>query len=237
MTNQNKWKQLLPEGAVILIVFLMVWLAGAVHDKEIIFPEIAAIATGALLAPRYTWRVSKVRMFLLLLLCGVIGVGIVYFLPLSLAGQMMAAALCSQLIYLYSRTTFAPLVSAIVLPVLLQSRSVWYLISLILFTGIILGSSTLIEKQGVRPVNIYSKTDLPGKQDFVAALLRWIIMCIVIAVAIPLGFRFVAAPPLLVAFTEFCKPKTHVKHKELQFLALLTGCAVIGAGSRYLLTV
>ena len=234
---KSKIKNYFPEPTVACIVFFMVWLAGAVNDREVIFPEIAAIATGALLAPKYTWNVSKKRIFLLLLLCGTLGMGSVYFLPLGLTGQLMIAAVISQVIYLYSRTTFAPLVSAIVLPVLLQTKSVWYLISLILFTGIILGASCVIEKYEIRPKNTYVKVELPRKEDFTAAIIRCSIMCIMIAVAIRMDVRFAVAPPLLVAFTEFCKPGTHIKEKWVRYLVLLTGCAAIGAAVRYCVTV
>ncbi len=230
-------KKVFPQLTVAVIVLLMVWMAGFINDREIIFPEIAAIATGALLAPKYTWRVSKTRIFVLLLLCGLCGMGIVYFLPLSLTGQMMTAAVLSQIIYLYSGTTFAPLVSGIVLPVLLQTRSVWFLISLVLFTGIILGASSICEKYQIRPANVYAKTDAPAKKDFIAAGISCAVMCLMIAAAIHLGTPFAAAPPLLVAFTEFCKPGTHIQEKWAKYLALLTSCAFIGAFARYLITV
>ncbi len=237
MSNQSKFKKFLPELTVAAIVFLMVWMAGVVHDHEVIFPEIAAIATGALLAPKYVWNVSKKQIFGLLLLCGLIGMGIVRYLPIGLAGQMMVAAVLSQLIYLYSRTSFAPLVSGIVLPVLLQTRSVWFLVSLVLFTGIILGASCLIEMNQIRPKNVYVKPSRPEREDFVAAFFRCVVMCSMIACALGNGIKFAVAPPLLVAFTEFCKPGTKISAKWSRLLFLMTSCAVVGAAARYFGTV
>ena len=106
------------------IVTVMTAAACLLNNKEIIFPEIAAIAAGGLMAPNLAWNMDKKRILLFILLCAVLGVGIVILIPLPLWAQMSLAFLLAQILYLCSGTTFAPMLSAAVLPVMLQTDTV-----------------------------------------------------------------------------------------------------------------
>lgn len=61
----HKKRNLLPIICTLLIVAVMVYALELVHEKEIIFPEIAAIAVGTLLSPTITWHTDKKRILIL----------------------------------------------------------------------------------------------------------------------------------------------------------------------------
>ena len=54
-------RKYIPALFTVLIIVAMVGTSELMHEKEVIFPEIAAIAVGAMLAPKFTWNTSKLR--------------------------------------------------------------------------------------------------------------------------------------------------------------------------------
>ena len=116
-------KQLLSDGLVLAIVAAMVGAAELTGQSEIIFPEVTAIAVGAFLAPRLTWRTDRVRMLVTVTLCAVLGVLLVRFVPLPVWGRLTLAYGLAQVVFLLSGTRFAPMISAIALPVLLGTAA------------------------------------------------------------------------------------------------------------------
>lgn len=230
-----KVKKVIPISMAVLIVTLMTAAACLLENKEIIFPEIAAIAIGGLIAPKMVWNTNKRRILFFITLCAVLGVGIVRYVPLPVWLQMVIAFFISQMVFLYSGTTFAPMISAIVLPVMLQTDTVIYIISAIVLTTLILVCRLLLEQTDMTEHTIYQKTDRPQKKDYQAMLYRMLIAAIVIFAAVNLDARFVVAPPLLVAFTEFSKPSCGARKRALTAVLLTGASALIGAVFRYLL--
>jgi len=101
----------------VLVITFMVFLSELLGEKEIIFPELAALSVGSFVLAALPWVVDGKRMILYIFLSAVCGVLIVLFLPGHLYFQMIVAYALSQVIFLLSRTTMAPMISAIVLPV------------------------------------------------------------------------------------------------------------------------
>ena len=218
----------------VAIVTVMTAAADLLGDKEIIFPEIAAIAAGGLIAPKLAWNTDKKRILFFITLCAVLGVGIVRFVPLPLWAQMAGAFFISQIIFIYSGTTFAPMISAIVLPVMLQTETVVYLISAVLLTTLILLSRLLLEKQKVLEKITYQKEKMPQVREYKNVALRTVIASLAIFAAVSLDAKFVVAPPLLVAFTEFSKPSCGARKKAVKAVALIGSGALIGSVFRYI---
>ena len=189
--------------------------------------------TGAVLAPKMPWTVNKKRIFISLLVCGILGMSVVRFVPLDIELQMIFGYFIALLAVKISKTTFMPMISALVLPVLLQTRSVWYLISLIIFTGTILLIRYLLEKYGIKEKNeyfeVYEKTNLR------ILAFRMILVSVMVILSLRFNFRYAVAPPLLVAFTEFSSAKNKAVDTIPVKIILLAGlCAVSGAWIRFL---
>ncbi len=228
-----KTKEMVPVCMAVAIVAVMTAAAELLGEKEIIFPEIAAVAAGGLVAPKLVWNTNKRRILLFIMICAVLGVGIVRYVPLPLWAQMAAAFLVSQIIFIYSGTTFAPMISAIVLPVMLQTETAVYLASAFLLTALILLFRLLLEKQGVLEEIEYKKEKLPQIKEYKNVALRVLVASVVIFAAVSLDAKFVVAPPLLVAFTEFSKPSCGARKRPVKAVALTGGSALIGAVFRY----
>lgn len=221
----------------ILIITFMVGISEILNEREIIFPEIAAIAVGSFIAPKFAWNTNYKRIFILICLSAIIGVSIVKFIPLPMAFQAVIAFAISQLIFINSGTSFAPMISAMVLPVLLQTTSIVYIISAISFTFLILILRFTLEKSGVSERVSYSPTRPASGNTYLVSLIRVLFGGIILIAAVCLGHQFIAAPPFLVAFTEMSKPNSKAVKTPFKVFAIMSVCGITGAAVRYLFTI
>lgn len=229
-------KNTIPYISTLLLVGLMVGVAELLNEKEIIFPEITALAVGYMVAQKRSWKVNGKRMLLLITICATVGVLIVRYSGLTLFPQLIIAFSFAQILFMFSGTTFAPFVSAIVLPVMMQTKSFIYPISAVVLTILVIGFHQLFLKMEIRQDEEYIPVMLNSKDDIIDTALRIVCVAIVGFVAIYFNFKFVIAPPLLVAFTEFSRPRNKVRNKPIKTVLVITGCALVGSLSRYLFT-
>ena len=229
-------KNILPAALAVLTVMLMTAAAEFSGEKEILFPEIAAIAAGALIAPKFAWKTSKLRLFVLICIGSVLGLLISMFVPLALSVKLCIAFLAASLLFQFSGTTFAPVISSVVLPVMLGTNSVIYPIAAAVLTFLILMERMLTEKLGIAEKSEFSPEPMPDKNALVRLAARWLIGSIAIVLAVGTGFGFAVAPPLLVAFTEFCRKDSAVRKKPAAITLLIAGCALVGAVCRSIFT-
>lgn len=230
-------KNIIPYISTLLLVGLMVGVAELLNEKEIIFPEITALAVGYMVAQKRSWKVNGKRMLLLITICATVGVLIVRYSGLTLFPQMIIAFSFAQILFMFSGTTFAPFVSAIVLPVMMQTKSFIYPISAVVLTILVIGFHQLFLKMKIREDEEYIPVMLNSKDDIIDTALRIVCVAIVGFVAIYFNYKFIIAPPLLVAFTEFSRPRNKVRNKPIKTVLVITGCALVGSLSRYLLTI
>ena len=227
------FKKNIPAAAAVLLITAMAAAAELTGEREILFPEIAAIAAGALVSPKLAWNVSDIRMLATIGIGSVLGLFVVLALPLPLVVQMSLAFLCASVLMMLSRTSFAPLISSMVLPVMLQTRSVIYPVSAIILTASVILLKRLFERTGALEKADFKPSPKHKRSDVYDLLIRWIIGSIVITAAVISGFKLIAAPPLLVAFTEFWRPSSKAQKKPVKIGLLITVCAILGAAARY----
>lgn len=234
---KNFIKNIIPYISTLLLVGIMVGIAELLNEKEIIFPEITALAVGYMVAQKRSWKVNGKRMLLLITICATVGVLIVRYSGLALFPQVIIAFSFAQILFMFSGTTFAPFVSAIVLPVMMQTKSFIYPISAVVLTILVIGFHQLFLKMKIREDEEYIPVMLNSKDDIIDTALRIVCVAIVGFVAIYFNYKFIIAPPLLVAFTEFSRPRNKVRNKPIKTVLVITGCALVGSLSRYLLTI
>ena len=228
---KEKLKYIIP----VVIIALMFEAAIIFHDQEILFPEIAAIAIGALVSPQLSWKTSRIRILITIMVAAICGMLIVAYVHLPVTYEMLLAYFIGQILLLSSETTFAPMISAIVLPVMLQTRSINYLISAFVFTSLILVVHYFFEKKGLVEVKPVVFSSMWNKEKITIMLARTLLAFIGIVLAFRFDFKFAVAPPLLVAFTEFTNPQGKVRKKPMQAILLIFVCALVASYSRYML--
>lgn len=219
-----------------VVVLAMVFLAEFLGEKEIIFPEVAALSAGCFLAPSLIWKTSYFRMFLTISLCALLGVLIVIYVPLPLWGQFVLAFAIGQAVLYFSRTSFAPLISAIALPVLIQTRSFVYVVAAVGLTFLVVILRFLLEKIHAKEETHYEPVLIESKEALKLNVFRIASVALISFFCIRFDVRFCVAPPLLVAFTELTNKSSRAADRPFSVVSLVSLCAVCGSATRILLS-
>ncbi len=241
--DDKKLKKALPYLITAFILIGMITISEMTGEREIIFPEVAALAIGYMISPKRLWAVSPERMLLYLTVCAIAGVMIVRFVPGPLWLQMSIAFAAGQVLYTFGGTSLAPFISAICLPVLLRTSTWIYPVSACLLSAAVILGRFLCIKANVRNREDFSPVNKPEHwTQYIFILLRIVLGTIIIYAAIRSGFNLVAAPPLLVAYTEFSRVRKWNVNPDgdgrsfkgsIRIVLVFTGIAAISALARF----
>ena len=222
---------------MLLVLFVMVAFSELLGEKEIIFPEVAALCAGCFLAPRLVWRTSYLRMLLCISICAILGVLIVLFVPFPLWIQFSLGFIIGQFVLFFSKTSFAPMISAIALPILIQTKSAVYIIAAFSLTLLIILLSMLLEKLKLKEKNSYEILKQNPKDFFKGLAFRTFFVFLLSFAALRFDVKFCVAPPLLVAFTELTNKNSPASKRFFAVILLVTLCAFVGSLSRFFITI
>ncbi len=242
----------------ILLVTGMVAVAGYTLRKEMIFPEVAALAFGAWVMEETPWKGVKLNLWLSPTLAALTGVLMMRFFPYSPFFMVAAAFMLVALQLALLRSSVMPSISAAILPLLLKCDSWYYLLCVCVFTGIIAAGRHLADRsrrrgnkdRAVPPgkwdaMSTESKTwpneGNAGEREAAPGLAHWskLLAALMAVSAVALGFHwiFVIAPPLIVSFVEISKPDGPLRTKLRGIFMLLSLAAFSGAVCVYLMHV
>ena len=225
-------KNALPYVLTLILVGIMTFVAEILGEGEIIFPEITALAIGYMVTQKQGWKVNDSRMIALIAICAVAGVLTVRYIKVGLYLEILIAFVFAQILFMLSGTTFAPMISAIVLPVMMQTESFIYPIAAFLLTIAVVLFLRFLLKVKIRDKEDFQSVNMHAKSDVIDTVVRTICVAVVGFFAIWSGFKFAIAPPLLVAFTEFSRPKNKARNKPVKTILVITVCAFVGSVSR-----
>lgn len=218
--------------AVILLSAGMMAAASATAEREIIFPEILAIAAGAWFSKKQPWRVSRPQLVLLMTAGAVFGVCAVRFFPVPKLVQTAAAFAFAALLLFFTRTTLVPMLSAAMLPVLLGTTSWVYPVSVFLLCIIIAVIQPVLQ-DSAPPVKAAGNDGFDRKHEARKWLALFVFFCLTAALPLGTGHLYFIAPPLIVMFAELSNPGgTPRKHVGTVFL-LMSSAALAGTVLRY----
>lgn len=233
--NREIYAGLLLNIAVVIIITAMVYLSVVFDDKEIIFPEIAAICIGSFLVPNLLWKTSYARMLIFITLCAICGVLIVIYVPFDKPFQMVIAYMIGQILFLISGTTFAPMISAIVLPVMLGTKSPVYVISAFLLTLTIILIRIATDKMHVTRRRDFKRVVHDKSEESKVFIFRCIVMFALCITGFNFKLNFLAAPPILVLFTELSSPINKGKKNPIRIIGCVFSCSLVGVICRMLI--
>ena len=219
----------------------MVGLSELTGEKEIIFPEVAALSVGTFLHAKLAWKTSYAKMIFCITICAALGLFIVIFLDIPIWLQFSLAFALGQMIFFFSKTSFAPMISAISLLngffLFASSFSPVYFFAAILLTVLIVFLSISLEKFKIKEKNEYEKFFIEKKEFFSVFLFRTVLVMLFAYFCIRFDVRFCVAPPLLVAFTELTSKNSKVIKRFFSVILIVSLCAFTGAFSRYLISI
>lgn len=218
------------------IIFAMITVAALLKQKEIIFPEIAALVTGALIDERNAWKTGRVKFVALMTMSAFAGYAVSVFLPVPMLLKILICIVFAAICLMASKCTLVPIISACILPSLMNTQSIAYPISVFALTVTIALAQWFLEFRGIRKKSKH----VPINLNVLDELGRWTVLIIILMLysiyPVLSGEYLYIAPPLIVMFVEMTPPSNKLRGKEVKIFAVTVLCALIGAESRLILT-
>jgi hypothetical protein len=225
---------------LIMALFAMVDISA---EKEILFPEIAALALGFWIMEKPPWRGSRLAVWLSPTLAALTGVVLLRYVPLPTIGLVGSAFVIVVLQLKLLRSEVFPSISAAILAIITHATSWLYPLSVgILMAIIVLGKIFLDKFDEKRALTGYSDSiDYSEKGNgLLPELVYWIKVLsgvlLITAVALRSSFLFMIAPPLIVAFVELSRPEQPLRRSPAKAVLLLFLAACSGVLWFYLVT-
>ena len=205
----------------LLMILLMIGAAELLMEREIIFPEMAALTIGMWIVDKRVWRVSRIGVVVLMTLGAIAGVCIGRYSPFPLLANLMFAFAFAAICLTLSRATLVPQISACMLPVLLETESWVYPVAVFIMSVIVVGGQWGMERMGLREKITYTSVSVNWRE----ALVRWAFLLMTVAAVVLLAVYtenlYFILPPLIVTYVEFANSKAGFRNRPVQVLLVL----------------
>lgn len=217
----------------LVLILAMVSIAEITGEREIIFPEVAALVVGSWVLEKQPWKVSKLGLVGLMTLCSIVGVFIVRYVNLGLTIEVLIGLVFTGLILKLSKTTLVPIISACILPIVLRTETWVYPISVFILTILIVSIKYFIEDYGVREelkeeiTKLERNTSL-RKKEFIRLFKIFITVGILTYFSVKFNITLLIAPPLIVAFIELTNEHCKFRQRSKSLLFLFIVVAILG---------
>lgn len=230
-------KRLPGYGAVLALILLMVLMAGWWGEREIIFPEILALAVGMWVADSPHWRVTPLTLCLAPTLAASFGVLLVRYSQLPPAAMILLAFVLTALLLETLRADLMPALSAGILPILIGTSSWNYPLAVALLCALVALGGIFRARRRDRAGELpWPEGPAPRQSlSFWGRLLAIITLPTVVGPNI--GLPFLIAPPLIVTLVEISLPQSALRQRLPEVFFLLTGAAWGGMLAQSMLVV
>lgn len=224
-------------GSILTVIFSMgmILTAELSGEREIIFPEILALLTGAWIAEKQPWKVGKIQLVILMTISALAGVGIVQIPEMPLLLRVFMGFIFTSVILILSRTTLVPVISACILPIFMGTTSLVYPISVFVMSSLIVLTQKILEQLKLREAPTVSENNFSYPQE----IRRWTMLAVgfFILSLYPIlsGNLYFIAPPLIVTFAGLSNVNGIPGKHSTKILILISAGAVIGTTARLLL--
>ncbi|MEG2076196.1 MAG: hypothetical protein RRY34_06805, partial [Victivallaceae bacterium] len=224
---------------IIPVIFVALLLIGGMslcsmffQRHEFFFPELLAMILGCTVMARRPWRCSRTIMFISLTLGGVAGF-ILAGVPWGgiIEKMVLGYALCA-LFLTFTRSNVTPMLSACLLPILLQNSSWLYPAAIAVEMLLLILAEWMLEKTHCREQVKFEP--LPG--SFAQRLWRWGKLTAFLIILLYLGKligRYAALPPLIVGYSVFADHYRMARKHFFLGVAFMSGAALLGVAARY----
>ncbi len=221
----------------IAFLFLLMMVAAAEFSgaREIIFPEMVALITGYWLSEKPPWRSGPVKLVILMTLCALAGV-ILARTEILLWGKIAIGYVLVAVILMLYRTTLYPLISACILPVMIDTENFFYVgvvftlsVILVAIRAFFIRCDILQEEE--------TQWDYPetGKKDVIVWAVTIGVFLVYSAYPLTFGNPYFVAPPLVVAYTAMMQPNCPLFKTPIKACFMMILCAATGFAARFFL--
>lgn len=218
----------------IIIIGLMVGASEWLGQKEILFPEMAALVLGLWVIDKKIWTVTRPMLVILMTVCAFFGILVVQYSPFPALINIAISFTFTSLCLIVTRTTLIPITSAAMLPVFLGTDSLVYPASVFIMSFLVVSGQWLLEKKGLRHIVVDNK-----KKHYKHSPKHWgrLLFWVILIAAIPayVGKLYFIVPPLVVMFIEFSSSSSGFRNRPLQVYMIIVVAAILGTFTQYYL--
>lgn len=215
---------------------VMAAAADLLGEREVIFPEVAALAVGLWIADKRVWNVRGWQVPLLMTVSAVLGVLITTYAQVHVFWQLTAAFFVSAVLMTAMRIPLIPGIAAILLPVLLHTESWYYPASVCVMTSLMAAGAWLMQRCGLKsPLAPVGKNGVAARQAAKTWGSRYLLLLPWLAVAAVEGWLFAIVPPLVIILIELTNPRNMFRSRPLALWGAVVAVAAIGTLCRLLL--
>ena len=211
------------------VLTLMVGIAEYSGEKEIIYPEMAALTIGLWISNKRVWRIKDWQILVLMTVASIFGLLISLYSPLHLILNILLAFVIAGVIIVLSCSTLYPLISALILPVLLHTTSWIYPIAVFIMACILLIGKSIMQRTRILDKFEYEPSRYPLKSTVFVWLSMAVALLFMTALGYYTGVIYIIIPPLIVSFVEFVNAKAGFRNRPVLTVLLLFLGAVIGS--------
>lgn len=229
-------KSIVANIMTIILVALMILMAEMFQEREFIFPEITALTVGAWLAPKQVWKTNKIKLVLLIGIYASLGVILVKYINIDIYFKILIGFIACMFGLSVSKTTFAPLISATILPIIINTESWLYPLFAIFMSVLVVLGQKFLEMGGYREPLEYHPIKINWKEILLLNIKRLIALAIIALLALSLDLPFMIAPPLIVAFVELSGDHPKLRHNAINLLIVTFICAFSGSYVRLIVS-
>lgn len=211
------------------LIVAMVGVAELTGEKEIIFPELAALTIGFFIVDKRVWYVKWWQFILSMTIGACMGVLLVNYSPLPFVANIAIGFAVSGIMLLLMRSTLYPLISACILPILLQTESWIYPLTVFFLTSILVVTKNWMEKIGMKEkigFQTQNKQEKGVYKPWIGLLISLIFMS---TLSTYTSITYLIMPPLIVAFVEFVGSKSGFRSRPVLTVLLLFFGSLIGS--------
>lgn len=219
----------------LIMIGAMVGASEWFGQKEILFPEMAALVLGLWVIDKKIWTVSRPMLVVLMTVCAFFGILVVRYSPLPVVINIAISFAFTSICLIMSRTTLIPITSAAMLPVLLETDSLVYPFSVFTMSLLVVLGQWFLEKNAMREVSASNKKKRSFKHNpkHWVRLLFWLVL--IAAIPAYTGNLYFIVPPLVVMFIEFSSSSSGFRNRPLQVYMIVVMSAILGTLFQYYL--
>jgi hypothetical protein len=229
-------KMMMRMALSVLMLTFMAGMADFFDEKELIFPEVAALSVGLWIVPKRIWNIHSIEVPFIMTLSAVTGVLIVRYVAAPLFVQYTLAFGVAALFLMLFRIPLVPALAAVLLPVLLDTRTWSYPLSVALMTTMAAYGAVLMGRFGLKP----TLSPVTPRSGITPGNLRhWIssylLLLPLLFVSANYGFLFAIVPPIVIILIELSNPSNMFRSRPVALLFAVAVISVIGTLSRLML--
>lgn len=217
-----------------LVLTFMAAIADYLGEKEVIFPEVAALSVGLWISPKRIWNIHSIEVPFIMTLSAVTGVLIVRYVAAPVFVQFSLAFFIAALFIQIFRVPLVPALAAMLLPVLLNTRTWLYPLSVALMTTLVAYGAVIMGRFGLKPkLSPVTPRNGISKRSMGQWIVNYLLLLPLLLIATYGDFLFAIVPPVVIILIEVHNPANMFRNRPATLLLSVIVISLVGTLSRW----